>query len=196
MPLVQPTLYDVPGYLREIYKRLQQIEDILDASGTGLLSKTAADTYATRTITGTANQIAVANGGGVAGEPTLTLVVGNVTATAPWTPDLYNVTNVDGSSIANGGYIRLGSSVVFWGQLNLDPTTGTSAIELGIDSPVSSNFATSAQASGACNQHSTDTTARPLIIESDATNNRLRVVGIPNHTDERTYAFIGGMQII
>jgi hypothetical protein len=43
------------------------------ASGTGLLARTASGTYAERTITGTANQIAVANGGGVSGAPELSL---------------------------------------------------------------------------------------------------------------------------
>jgi hypothetical protein len=39
----------------------------------GLLTQTAADTFAGRTITGTANQITVTNGDGVAGNPTLSL---------------------------------------------------------------------------------------------------------------------------
>lgn len=39
----------------------------------GLLTQTAADTFAGRTITGTANQITVTNGNGVSGNPTLSL---------------------------------------------------------------------------------------------------------------------------
>lgn len=39
----------------------------------GLITQTAADTFTGRTITGTANQIAVANGDGVAANPTLSL---------------------------------------------------------------------------------------------------------------------------
>lgn len=39
----------------------------------GLLAQTAADTFAGRTLTGTANQIAVTNGDGVSGNPTLSL---------------------------------------------------------------------------------------------------------------------------
>ena len=39
----------------------------------GLLTQTSADTFTGRTITGTANEIAVTNGGGVAGDPTLSL---------------------------------------------------------------------------------------------------------------------------
>lgn len=40
---------------------------------TGIAARTAADTWAQRTITGTANKVTVTNGDGVAGNPTLTL---------------------------------------------------------------------------------------------------------------------------
>ena len=39
----------------------------------GILTQTAADTFAGRTITGTANEITVTNGSGVSGNPTLSL---------------------------------------------------------------------------------------------------------------------------
>lgn len=42
-------------------------------SGTGLVVRTAAETYAQRTITGTANEITSTNGDGVSGNPTLSL---------------------------------------------------------------------------------------------------------------------------
>lgn len=42
-------------------------------AGTGLVARTAAETYAQRTIAGTANEITLANGGGVAGNPTVSL---------------------------------------------------------------------------------------------------------------------------
>jgi hypothetical protein len=41
--------------------------------GTGFVSRTATDTFATRTITGTSGQITVVNGNGVDGNPTLSL---------------------------------------------------------------------------------------------------------------------------
>lgn len=40
---------------------------------TGIAARTAADTWALRTITGTANEVTVTNGDGVAGDPTLSL---------------------------------------------------------------------------------------------------------------------------
>lgn len=53
----------------------------------GLIAKTAAGTVALRTITGTANQITLANGGGAGGNPTVSLpaaitIPGTLTATA------------------------------------------------------------------------------------------------------------------
>lgn len=42
-------------------------------AGTGLVARTASETYAQRTVTGTANEISVSNGDGVAGNPTLSL---------------------------------------------------------------------------------------------------------------------------
>lgn len=57
----------------------------LDAAA-GMLVQTGADTFTKRTLTGTANQIAVANGDGVSGAPTISLpsaitAPGTVTAT-------------------------------------------------------------------------------------------------------------------
>lgn len=42
-------------------------------SGTGIAARTATDTWTTRTITGTSNEITVTNGSGVSGNPTLSL---------------------------------------------------------------------------------------------------------------------------
>jgi len=42
-------------------------------AGTGIIVRTGAATYAQRTLTGTANQITVTNGDGVAGDPTISL---------------------------------------------------------------------------------------------------------------------------
>ena len=55
------------------------------AAAAGMLARTGADTFAVRTIAGTANEIAVANGDGAAGAPTLSLATG-----------------IDATKIANG----------------------------------------------------------------------------------------------
>ena len=52
-------------------------------SSTGLLARTAADTYALRTITGTTNQVNVSNGSGVSGNPVLSLPQSIATTSTP-----------------------------------------------------------------------------------------------------------------
>lgn len=49
------------------------LQAISQLAGTGIAVRTAADTWAQRTITGTANKITVTNGDGVSGNPTLTI---------------------------------------------------------------------------------------------------------------------------
>lgn len=49
----------------------------------GLLTQTAADTFAGRTLTGTVNQVTVTNGDGVAGNPTLTTPQDIATTSSP-----------------------------------------------------------------------------------------------------------------
>ncbi len=49
------------------------LDNITGFSSTGLLARTAAGTYAFRTVTGTTNQITLANGNGVSGNPTISL---------------------------------------------------------------------------------------------------------------------------
>lgn len=49
------------------------LDAIAALSSTGLAARTAANTWAQRTITGTANEITVTNGNGVSGDPTLSL---------------------------------------------------------------------------------------------------------------------------
>ena len=49
------------------------LDNIAGFASTGMLARTAAGTYAFRTITGTANEITVTNGDGVSGAPTLSI---------------------------------------------------------------------------------------------------------------------------
>jgi len=52
---------------------ISDVGGIADPGANGIISRTALNTTAARTITGTANQIAVTNGDGVSGNPTLSL---------------------------------------------------------------------------------------------------------------------------
>jgi hypothetical protein len=62
------------GVTASIFQPLDATLTALAAFNTnGLLTQTAADTFAGRTITGTAQRITVTNGNGVAGNPTLTI---------------------------------------------------------------------------------------------------------------------------
>lgn len=79
------------GLLNSIYK----------LSSTGLIARTGVGTSAARTITGTSNQIAVANGNGVSGNPTLSLSPIVSLATQPYVEAYRNsdVTNFTGNSV-------------------------------------------------------------------------------------------------
>jgi len=83
----------------------------------GLLAQTAPDSFAARTVTGTANEIAVANGSGVAGNPTLSLPAAltftgkTVTGGTFSGVTLSGTTNLPGSgAIESGGNLRLGAA--------------------------------------------------------------------------------------
>ena len=65
---------------------------------TGLISRTSGGTMATRTITGTSTRIAVNNGGGIAGNPSIDLITTAVTAADYNTESL---TSVSGSQTVN-----------------------------------------------------------------------------------------------
>lgn len=94
---------------------------ISNLATTGLIARTGSGTVATRTITGTANEIAVANGDGVSGNPTLSLpstvdFSGKTTVftTGSFSPTITFATPGDLSvtySIQSGVYQRVGNTV-------------------------------------------------------------------------------------
>lgn len=193
MALVQPTLDNVPGYLREIYKRLQQIEDIIDASGTGLLAKTAADTYTTRTIAGTTDQISVANGGGVAANPTISLAVGSLLV-GTYVPTYTAVTNVDSAtSLGTEFYVRIGDTVIVFGAVSINATTAGAATEVGVSLPIASNISSSTGPWGSAS--ATDVAARGFGFENDGTNDRAAMKGFASVDTAVTYTYVFGYRI-
>ena len=71
---VLETLSGIRAWVRRGFQPLDATLTALAAHNTnGLVTQTAADTFTGRTITGTANQITVTNGDGVANNPTLSL---------------------------------------------------------------------------------------------------------------------------
>lgn len=106
-----------------------------------------------RTVTGTTNQVAVANGDGTGGNPTLSLSVGPLIAGA-WTPTLTNVANVSATTAFSCFYIRVGNQVFCWGLVNITPSTaGNATTSLQFSLPVASTFTGSGQLRGAANSN-------------------------------------------
>jgi hypothetical protein len=70
----------------------------LNATG-GLVVQTAADTFTKRTITGTASQVTVTNGDGVAGDPTISLPASGVTANTYGSASVIPVVTVNAQGV-------------------------------------------------------------------------------------------------
>jgi hypothetical protein len=76
----------------------------------GLIAQTAADTFAGRTLTGTANKITVTNGDGVAGNPTIT-IPDTPTLVTPTIASFTNATHGH-TDAASGGALTLTQSIL------------------------------------------------------------------------------------
>lgn len=97
------------------------LDTITGVSSNGIIARTAANTRAVRTITGTANQITVTNGDGVSGNPTL-----SVPALAQLS--IANITNLTGN-----GFVKTSGGT---GALSIDANaylTGNQTITLSGD---------------------------------------------------------------
>jgi len=165
----------------------------LQALATGLVAKTAAATYAVRTILGTANQIAVANGGGVAAAPGLSLTIGDL-LTSTWTPTLTNVANLDASTAYLSTYLRAGNFIVAFGKVDVDPTAGATLTQLGISLPVASNFANDFECCGVA--FASGVAGQGAAIVGDAANNRAEMQWISGDLTNQPMYWVFGYRII
>lgn len=118
-------------------------------SSTGLVTRTAANTYTERTITGTANEVDVSNGDGVSGNPTISLpseihVDGvsfdsGTNALDEYEEGTFTVT-VFGSSTAgsatygwrNGSYTRIGNTVRATMNMQISAHTGSGVARIDL----------------------------------------------------------------
>jgi hypothetical protein len=107
-------------------------------SAVGLVTRTASNTYTSRTLTGTTNLITVTNGNGVSGNPTITVGANVVQTTATQTLTNKTLTSpvLDGSPTATtatsgDSSTRVATTAFVTTALNarvaahVDPTTGT-----------------------------------------------------------------------
>ena len=165
----------------------------LIALGAGILAKTAAATYAARTITGTASQIVVANGAGTAGNPTLSLAAGALVS-GVYTPGLTNVANLDASTAYECQYLRVGATVFVSGKVDVDPTAPAAATQLGIGLPVASNFGATEDCGGAA--AASAIAGQSAAILADVANDRAEMNWIAGDVTNQPMYFTFGYQVI
>lgn len=114
----------------------------------GVLTQTAADTFVGRTITGTANEVTVTNGDGVAGNPTLSLPTGidatkiadgSVTSTEFQyinTLSSNAQTQIDGKAANTEAFVTLGNTSGLSGERSLAVAGGLTIQDLGAGNAV------------------------------------------------------------
>lgn len=140
------------------------------------------------TITGTDTARAVTPAGGAAAYFPLTSF-----AASTWTPTLTNVLNVDSTTALECHYIRLGSRVICFGGLVVDPTAAADTVtEVGISLPVASNLTVSTDAQGT---GSTAGAQRAARVSADATNDRARFLFASETAAAITFTFIFGYAV-
>lgn len=103
----------------------------------GMAARTGVDTWATRTITGTANQVTVTNGDGVAGNPTLATPQDIHTAASPTFANLTfgaggDITSIDEIAFADGGAVATATGRMRRNAATLTWHDGTAARTLNL----------------------------------------------------------------
>jgi hypothetical protein len=128
--------------LRSLPRILAAIRDL---SANGLISRTSATTVAARTITGTADQIVVADGDGASGNPTLS------------TPqDIDTSAGVQFATVTAGGATGLGGEFQALGTTTASATienTGNGAVNVNLDADRSAAGNALARLRGAWNNN-------------------------------------------
>jgi hypothetical protein len=108
------------------------LQAIAALTGTGILARTAANTWALRAVTGTANEITVTNGDSVAGAPTISLPAAITGTGKTWTGGTFT-----GVTITSASY-----SGTLAGGTGLPISTGVSGLGTGIATALAVNVGT------------------------------------------------------
>jgi uncharacterized membrane protein YtjA (UPF0391 family) len=102
----------IRGKLDSVYQALDSdLTSLAGQSGTGISARTTSNTWTTRTITGTSNEVTVTNGDGISGNPTIELpdavtIGGAMTAGSFTTPQ--SAVNPDSTLLRGPGTSNLG----------------------------------------------------------------------------------------
>lgn len=152
------TIVDNPGNSSTDITFAANLEALAAFNTDGILVYTGSNTFAARTITGTAGTITVTNGSGVAGNPTITIdatypgqvsitTVGTIT-TGTWHGNI--ITGEYGGTGVNNGTntITIGGNIVTQGALALSgafPVTFTFTNNTSVTFPTSGTLATTSQ---------------------------------------------------
>ena len=122
----------VPGTDVQVYSA--QLANLAALATNGIVARTAANTFTARVITGTASNIAVTNGDGISGNPTIDLIAlanGGTGTFLKITRDSYGrvsgttaVTQADLVALLASAYVKTDGTVTMTGQLTLsgDPS--------------------------------------------------------------------------
>lgn len=163
-------------------------------ASTGLAARTAANTWAQRTITGTSNQVTVTDGNGVSGNPTISIPTSFITS-GTYTPTGTAVANLDSVTPAVCSWLRTSDRVVVSGQVTVDFTAAAATqSEWRLTLPIASNFGATVDANGSGGNASAN--GAPLFINADTTNDAFFFRTFAPNTTSNIFSFIVMYRII
>lgn len=110
-----------------------------------------------------------------------------------YSPTLTSVTNIQASTTAECQYLRIGSTVLVSGVIQVDPTAAA-ASELGISLPIASDFGAVSDCGGTAVW--TGVAQESAGIRGDATNNRAAMVWVATDATDQQVAFTFTYQVI
>lgn len=94
--------------------------------------------------------------------------IGNILSTT-YTPTITNVSNMDANTLRSAYYTRVGTQILVFLRVNMDPTAADTSTSVGVSLPVASNFSTAFQAIGS---GSSAAGSRNCLVSSDSGNDR------------------------